>query len=138
MSPFSDEVIGIKLTLAAMLEKIGQHIKAIEVLEIVRGDCLKWIDAMGNDKSALANRTRVLAKTVGMSIKLGELYSNEYVGDLEAAEKNLVQGVEAALREQQRRDQEGVREGEGDWLSNEEIGGSLEGLLAARSVLANC
>lgn len=126
MNPFGDEVIGIKLTLAGMLENMGQHLKAIEVIEIVRGDCLKWVEGMGNDKTVLADRTRVLAKTIGMSIKLGELYSNQHVDDLESAEQNLVQGVEAALREQQRRDREGVKEGEGDWMSNEEIGGSLE------------
>jgi hypothetical protein len=35
MDPFSDEIIGVKIQLAAFMEKIEQYGKAIEVLEIV-------------------------------------------------------------------------------------------------------
>lgn len=69
----------------------------------------------------------MLAKTVGVSVKLGELYANEYVAQKANAEERLVWAVETVLKEQQRREEEGVKPDEGHWMSPEEIGGSLEG-----------
>ena len=126
MNPFSDEIIGIKIQLAALLEKVHHYQKAIDVLEIVRADCQKYVEDITGREGMEGDRTRVMGKTVGISVKLGELYANEYVGDQEEAEKNLVEGVETALREMQRRETEGVKQGEGPWMSNEEIGGALE------------
>lgn len=127
MDPFSDEIIGVKIQLAALMEKIQLYQKAIEVLEIVKRDNLRWVDELGNKPGNEGKRTRVLGKTVGVSVKLGELYSNEYVKEKGAAEERLVWAVETVLKEQQRRATEGVKPGEGDWMSPEEIGGSLEG-----------
>ena len=126
MDPFSDEILGVKISLAGFMEKIHQYQRAIDVLEIVRRDCNKWLDTVGKREGREGDRTRVLAKTVGISVKLGELYANEYVGDQDAAEKNLITGVEISLRERKRREDEGVKEGEGPWMSNEEMGGALE------------
>jgi hypothetical protein len=64
---------------------------------------------------------------VGVSVKLGELYANEYVAEKEVAEERLVWAVETVLKELQRREKEGVKHDEGEWMSPEEIGGSLEG-----------
>lgn len=69
----------------------------------------------------------MLKQAVAVSIKLGELYSNEYVKDAKAAEERLVWAVETTLREKQRRDTEGVKEEEGDWMSSDEMGASMEG-----------
>lgn len=69
----------------------------------------------------------MLKQAVAVSIKLGELYSNEYVRDPKAAEERLVWAVETTLREKQRRDTEGVHEDEGDWMSTDEMGASMEG-----------
>ncbi|TAQ88314.1 hypothetical protein B7494_g3367 [Chlorociboria aeruginascens] len=126
MDPFSDEIIGVKIQLAAMLEKIQQYEKAIHVLEIVKSDCLEWIEQLGGKEGNTGKRTKVLAKTVGISVKLGELYANDYVKEKEAAEESLVWAVETVLREQQRREKEGVKPGEGDWVTPEESGGALE------------
>jgi hypothetical protein len=134
MDPFSDEIIGVKIQLAALMEKIQQYPKAIEVLEIVRRDCLKWVVELGNQPGNEAKRTKVLGKTVGISVKLGELYANEYVMEKEAAEEKLVWAVTAVLKEQRRREVEGVKPGEGAWMSAEEIGGAMEGELFANSV----
>ena len=60
-----------------------------------------------------AKRTRVLAKTVAMSLKLGELYSNPYIHDPTTAEERLVWAVETILKEKQRRETQGVKENEG-------------------------
>lgn len=127
LDPFSDEMLGVKIQVAAFYEKLHQYQRAIDVLEIVRGDCLKWMEKLGGKEGNEGKRTRVLGKTIGISVKLGEHYANEYVRDQEAAEERLVWAVTALLKEQKRREGEGVKEGEGEWMSNEEIGGSLEG-----------
>lgn len=127
MDPFSDEIIGVKIQLASFMEKIQQYQKAIDILEIVKGDNLKWLEALGNKPGNEGKRTKVLAKTVGVSVKLGELYANEFVAQKANAEERLVWAVETVLKEQERREKEGVKPDEGDWMSPEEIGGSLEG-----------
>lgn len=128
MDPFSDEIIGVKFQIATLFEKCHRYKKAIDVLEIVKADNLLWIEKLGNLPGNEGKRTRVLGKTVGVSVKLGDLYANKYVMEKEAAESRLIWAVETVLKEQQRREKEGVKEGEGEWLDPEQIGGSLEAL----------
>ena len=130
MDPFSDEILGVKIQMAAFFEKIDEYEKSIQVLEIVKRDCLAWIEELGSkpDNIASGKRTRVLAKTVQISTKLGELYSSQYVMRKDKAEKNLVWAVETALRELIRRQKEGVKEGEGPWMDRESIGATMEAL----------
>ena len=135
MDPFSDEIIGVKIQIAALMVRVQQYKKAIDILEIVKADNLKWLDRFGGQKGNEGRRTRILGKTVGVSVKLGELYANEFVLEKESAEERLVWAVETVLKEQRRREKEGVKEGEGDWLSAEEMGGSFEGLT---TLLACC
>ncbi|SPQ22139.1 d2694213-073f-48ff-b738-5d9b85163272 [Thermothielavioides terrestris] len=152
---FSDDVMGIKIQVAAWLEKIESYHNAITVLENLLSDCKRWVEAM--EKSAKegtlpkvepppapkegepavseqprenfwAKRTRLLAKAIGISVKLANLYSDEHVLERELAHERLVWAVETSLRETQRRAKEGLKEGEGPWMSPEEIGGSLEAL----------
>ncbi|KAI0873206.1 TPR domain-containing protein [Hypoxylon argillaceum] len=164
LDPFSDEVIGVRIQVAAWLEKIGNFRNSIEVLETLLEDCKKWVelmeksvkdglvDASGKLKGAAttkpkpskdsdessaeevepenlwAKRTRVMGKSVGISVKLGELYAGDYVLEGDAAGKHLIWAVETVLKELQRRQVEGLKEGEGDWMSPEQIGGALEAL----------
>ena len=127
MDPFSDEIIGVKIQVAALMEKAQQYKKAIDVLEIVKADNLRWVEELGNKPGNEGKRTKVLGKTVGVSVKLGELYANEYVAEKEVAEERLVWAVETVLKEMHRREKEGVKPDEGQWMTPEEIGGSLEG-----------
>ena len=129
LDPFSDEMLGVKIQVASFFENLHQYQRAIDVLEIVRKDCLAWMEKLGGKEGNEGKRTRVLGKTIGISVKLGEHYANEHIGDRETAEERLVWAVTALLKEQKRREDEGVKEGEGQWMSNEEIGGSLEGAL---------
>lgn len=156
-------MIGVRIQVAAWLEKIGNFRNSIEVLETLLEDCKKWVelmeksvkdglvDASGKLKGAAttkpkpskdsdessaeevepenlwAKRTRVMGKSVGISVKLGELYACDYVLEGDAAGKHLIWAVETVLKELQRRQVEGLKEGEGDWMSPEQIGGALEG-----------
>ncbi|KAF2403750.1 hypothetical protein EJ06DRAFT_536124 [Trichodelitschia bisporula] len=128
MDPFSDEVLGLRIQIAYFLEKNHNHALAARVLEGVMEACMAWVAREGDKHVTDGQRSRVLGKTVGIGVKLGELYSNPFVDDQEAAEVALVGAVETVLREKQRREKEGVKEGEGDWMSDEEIGGALESL----------
>lgn len=156
---FSDDVMGIKIQVAAWLEKIQSFQNSIDVLENLLSDCKRWVAAM--EKSAAegtlpgltpapvdkeggegaevpeqpretfwGKRTRILAKAIGISVKLAGLYSDEHVLERELAHERLVWAVETTLREVQRRTKEGLKEGEGPWMNPEEIGGSMEGKLA--------
>jgi hypothetical protein len=159
LDPFSDEVTGIKIQLAAWFEKIGSFDNAIKVLEALLDDFTRWVDDMDADRAARpsavngsvdrpqqdkdrplenesgaspsetpwARRNRLLAKSVGISTKLGELYSNEHVLRIDRAHERLIWAVETALAELRRRSVDGVKEGEGQWLDSEAIGGALEG-----------
>ncbi|EGY18307.1 TPR domain-containing protein [Verticillium dahliae VdLs.17] len=73
-------------------------------------------------------RNRLLAKAVGTSTKLGELYADNHVNDSENAHARLTWAVETALSESRRRSAEGVKPEEGKWLTPEEFGGVMESL----------
>jgi len=128
LDAFSDEVLGIKIKLSALMQNIGDVQRAIDVLEIIQRDCGEWMDdpGRGGREEKRGQRTSVLKKMVGISVRIGELYADERVGNQEAAEEKLVWAVTTVLRERERREREGVKEGEGEWLSGEEIGAALE------------
>ncbi|CAM1500689.1 Fc.00g098510.m01.CDS01 [Cosmosporella sp. VM-42] len=73
-------------------------------------------------------RRRILAKAIGTAVKLGELYADEHVLDPKNSQIHLVWAVESALKEFRRRKEKGVKDGEGEWLSPEEMGGTMESL----------
>ncbi|RAL58566.1 hypothetical protein DID88_003342 [Monilinia fructigena] len=110
MDPFSDEYLGIKISVCVLLEKVQAYDKAIGVYEIMRDDL--W----------------VLRRMVEISVKIADLYNGEYVLQPDKAEESLVYAVETILKEQMRRQKEGVRPGEEIWLSDEEMGGTFETL----------
>lgn len=129
MDPFSDEIMGVKIQVAGLFEKVEHTAKAIQVLEILRRDTMLWMDKLGGLERNKAKRTRVLKKLVGINIKLGELYSRPAIYDRDTAETRLVWAVETVLKERQRRDTLKVsEEDEGDWLSDSEIGAAMEAL----------
>ena len=72
IDPFSDEIMGVKIQVAKLMEDVGQIGKAIQVLEILRRDSLEFLRQYGDREHNKTKRTRVLAKCVGMSVKLGE------------------------------------------------------------------
>lgn len=130
MDPFSDEIMGVKYTIAALFEDAGYYALACDVLEIMRSDCQRWIDEFSDKHWNDGNRSRVKKNMVQINVKLAQLYNCKYVNEPDNAEKRLVEAVESALSEKQRREKEGVKQGEGDWMTDEEMGATLEGMLS--------
>ena len=64
MDPMSDEVMGVKIEVAGLMERIHQYGKAIEVLERVRTDNLKFLELYGDREDMKKRRTHILSKTV--------------------------------------------------------------------------
>lgn len=123
MDALSDEVTGIKIELAGMLEKHGLPDKTVTILEHVLDEVVVGAKAQPNGPE----RTRLMKKGVSIGFKLGALYQ-----DMEKpaeAEEALVWSVETALRERRRRETENVKvEEEGEWFSDEETAMALENL----------
>lgn len=129
MDPFSDEIMGVKIQVSKLMEDIQQWAKAIEVLERIRADNLAWLEQFGGQEHNKQRRTNVLAKTVAISVKLGELYGNPAIYDRDIAEERLMWAVETVLKEKQRRQTLNIRdEDEGRWMSDDETGAALEAL----------
>lgn len=156
MDPYSEQVVGIKIRAAEFLEtKLYDIPQAVKVLEVILDGHKRWLEIceedplelpwghipgrkiMRGDKEHVLTeeewqqwywyaRNRTLGKAAQISIKLGELYAHEQMRDMDKSHEHLVWGVETSLRESRRRMVEGVKEGEGSWLSPEEIGGALE------------
>ncbi|KAK3678834.1 hypothetical protein LTR78_001287 [Recurvomyces mirabilis] len=140
MDPFSDEIIGVKVQVAKLMEDVRQPAKAVQVLEILRRDCLEWMKQLGGLEKNRVKRTRVLAKVVAVTVKLGELYGSPEIYDRELAEERLVWAVETVLKERVRRDgirradglsEEALCEREGVWMTDSETGAALERLAAS-------
>jgi len=140
MDPFSDEVIGIKIQLAKLLEDAHTYRGAAEVLEIVRAEGLEWIRRFGEKDDTPERKrycTRLLAKCVAASVKLGELYGNTVLWDRETAEERLLWAVETVVKERQRREdirkahnwtEEQMNEEHGPWMTESEAGAAFEAL----------
>lgn len=128
MDPFSDEIMGVKYAIAALFEEQGYYSMACDVLEIMRADTQRWIDEFSDKHITNGNRSRVKKNMVQINLKLGQLYDCKYVNEPQDAERRLVQAVELSLGELQRRETEGVKQGEGDWMTNDEMGATLEGM----------
>ncbi|OAA67979.1 tpr domain containing protein [Niveomyces insectorum RCEF 264] len=182
LDPFSDDVLGIRIQLAAWLEQIHNYEAAVKILELLLADCRRWVDEVdagvrvgtikdgrsgggvaatdnaktlssripplllrgkanadggGDDdddeeasyaENLWGRRSRILRKAIGISVKLGELYADEHVRETDLAHERLVWSVDTALGEFRRRSIDGVKEGEGEWMSPTEMGATLESL----------
>lgn len=178
MHPFSDEVLGIKLQVAMMLEKAGLVKPAIEVLERTKVETLKWIDEGRKDiglksKEAAAGvdqkkteeqdkvkiddpeileeqkrlkeleefedrqRNKALKKSVGIQMKLAELYSSDYIQDEKKAEDAQIAAVELSLKEMHRRQALGLPVGGASQDENSDTWLNLTEMATALADLAS-
>lgn len=85
MHPFSDEVMGIKLQVALMLEKAGLVKASIEVLERTRTETMKWIEEGRAEEAAAEKKdakSPATAKATPDNVQIKE-------GAIEEAEEEL-------------------------------------------------
>lgn len=129
MDAMSDEVMGIKIEIAGLLERVNNFREAIKVLDTVVQQNLDWIEAHKDQPEFRKQCTHVLYQTVKVQIRVADYYANPAVWDRDTAEAKLVWAVETLVREKQRREREGVsEEEEGPWLSDDEAGAAIEDL----------
>jgi tetratricopeptide (TPR) repeat protein len=138
MHPYSDEVLGIRLQVAAMLEKAGLIKPAVKVLEQTKQDALAWVEE-GRRKKALSDREtrgktedklgaahpdvqemlqkedweerqrdKALKKVIGIELELAQLYFSDHMQDPKKAEAAQVAAVELCLKEMRRRQSLGL------------------------------
>jgi len=127
MDPFTEEVIGLQIHIAAFYIKAKHPEGAIETMERAVASFERWLKERGNDPEKLAQRNMILGRLVQMNFKLAEYYSLDSILKPEMAEAKMTYAIEVAMKESERRKKEGVKEGEGKWLSDEEFGAQFEG-----------
>lgn len=125
MDPFSPEMLGLKTHIASFFEKLGVLPKAIEILEQLRADCLKWIEWFGDKPENELRRNELMSMSIRLSVTLGRYYLLPSIDQREAAEQMMTWGVTAVLKENRR-----VREMHSDVgsMGEDESGAVLEGL----------
>ena len=122
--PLSAEVLDIKLMIASYWEKLERYDKAVLVYNNTQEECLRWIRSVALEDMSEETWHRLFKKSVEISVHLATLYDENCLGMPEEAEKVLVTATEMVLKERQR--QVEAKE-PGDWLTDEEVGGTLEG-----------
>ena len=129
MDPMSDEVMGIKFEIAGLFERLNAYGEAIKVLNAVATQNMEWIQRHKDQPEFKKQITHVLYQTVKVQIKVAGHYANPAVWDRETAETKLVWAVETLVKERQRRERLNVsEEDEGPWMSDDEMGASIEDL----------
>ncbi|KAJ5454506.1 uncharacterized protein N7458_005462 [Penicillium daleae] len=98
MHPFSDEVLGIKLQVAMMLEKSGLVKPAVEVLERTKTEALNWIEEGRKAEAAAADKS----KTGQAPVKAKISPENVQIDGLEEAEKQMKEMREFEARQRDR------------------------------------
>jgi tetratricopeptide (TPR) repeat protein len=98
MHPFSDEVLGIKLQVAMMLEKSGLVKPAVEVLERTKTEALRWIEEGRKADSAPADKAKAGKPPVKANISPENAQTNEDALDAEKQLKEM-QEFEAKQRD---------------------------------------
>lgn len=100
MHPFSDEVLGIKLQVAMMLEKSGLVKPAVEVLERTKAEALKWIEEGRKAESAPVDKSKV--EQVSVKANIAPENVQVHTEGLEDAEKQMKEMQEFESRQRDR------------------------------------
>ncbi|KAF2674137.1 hypothetical protein BT63DRAFT_449125 [Microthyrium microscopicum] len=125
----SDEVLGLKLHIGWFFEEKVNHPElAIPIYEHAYEEIGSWLEKEGEQNRANGHRTRLLLRYVRTAVKLGQLYALPQVKRFDDSEAILTLATEMVLKERKRREEEGELEKEGEFLSNDEVGASLEAL----------
>lgn len=122
---FTPEIIYLKVKFASWAENEKAIPMSIQILEHVMSDNNRWIKERFKPGKE-GQRKDVLLANVRIANKLAELYTDDRVLQIDKAEERLVYAVETIMKEHKRREEEGVKEGEGDWINDEEFVAMLE------------
>jgi len=128
MHPLSNEVMAIYTELARMYISVGALPQAIDIYQQLKDRSLEWVEKFGAEEGNLRDRSRLLNRACVYAVKLAELYTSPYAPDRERCRTELEWAVTTTMRERQRRLVEGVKEGEGPWQSDDEVGSQMEGI----------
>lgn len=128
MDPYGNEVIAMRVEFARVMEKFNNPAEAILLLTNVKKEGLEWLAKNEHDPKQAGRRTDILKWCCKLSVRIADLYTNPKIADEALVEENLVWAVETSIRESQRRAKEGLREGEGEWLTPDEQGSEYERL----------
>lgn len=100
MHPFSDEILGIKLQVAMMLEKAGLVKPAIEVLERTKKEALKWIEEGRNAEFAAVEQPKEAKSPAQAKVTPDNVQIQE--GAVQDAEKGLKEMQQFEVRQRDR------------------------------------
>jgi len=134
MDPLSDEVIGIRLQAVSITEKMSDIPRTIKTLESIRNLVLSESERASSHtelspEEQQQRRTRLLLKTVQISLRLGDLYSNPFINNDTEAMNLLLWSVNTVLQENAARKANNANDTtHGKWLSKDEFGATLEAL----------
>ncbi|KAI9891543.1 MAG: hypothetical protein M1814_002666 [Vezdaea aestivalis] len=82
MDPFGDPVLGIKLSVAQLFNRNHLPEKEAEVLELVRADCLRWLEVKAADDPE--GRKRIRRRAIEISHHLALLYGSTLTDKLKS------------------------------------------------------
>ena len=101
MHPFSDEVLGLKIQVAAMLEKAGLVKQATEVLERTKNEALTWVEEGQRMESSTVTKASLTEAQLSSDANVAADNVQINKQALEDAEKELkaMQEFEARQRE---------------------------------------
>lgn len=109
MHAYSDEVLGIRFQIAAMLEQAGLVKSAIDVLEKTRGDCEEWV-TNGRRRQMIRDREHAVKEQEG----------EQQADDREITGRGEAEAHEAKVKEDKLRD-EVMKKVQGTWLKLAEL-----------------
>ncbi|KAI9887556.1 MAG: hypothetical protein M1823_000647 [Watsoniomyces obsoletus] len=128
MDPMSDEVTGIHIELAGFMEALKQYKVAIRVLEELHKQVVQWIESEGDQPGNVTRRTSLLARMIGVALKQAELYAKQgeqqdKEGKRDSDDRSIERlnwALESYMKEQMRREKEGIKPDEDDkWITTE-------------------
>ncbi|KAI9715551.1 MAG: hypothetical protein M1828_000803 [Chrysothrix sp. TS-e1954] len=128
LDELSDAILGIWAVFAEYAAFLPSDNMAVSILESRRSDILRWMEVNGDNIHLAGERTRLLNWAVRFGSRIaGIYYERGSTGD-QLCEEYRVWCVETTVAELLRRQTEGVKPDEGEFLNADEIGALLAAL----------
>ena len=155
MDKWSDEVLGMRIRLAAAMEKFGLMKESIRVLDVLVQECKKKVDELDGKGSTTSKvpasndlaqdretmlgrgdlRKKLVRKQIECLAKIGELQGSDWIQQDATAAKTLSDAIGILFRESNNPQINGFTEDNGAGMSYEEIAILLDQLATAHARL---